>query len=805
MLFRFERSMEFCRGERLLLSRLALQLGLPCEEAALRSYFSAEDAGLGDLFPEFAAIRDIAFVTKGMMVPSADALPEVRAWCHEDARLTWKWKEDRFVVRAFGGGVLQCAGWLDPTGEDDSNAAGTARPGFIQRMLGRTARPRVPPSAADASRLVGCPVSSEEDVLHVRHLPDFGGVLKAADCEVLVQVLLVPYLRIPLLLHFFAEPSHTSALASSAVQQMVDAALFEPGEWQPDTPKSLPSTIPDPQPAHLATAAGLLFNELTHSPSVLLSSVVAILDNALELDIGHFVRGGRSASVVLYAIRLALRVEGYARFLLDPSRASARGLSSAGETDRELRQGAAVIRTKLEDHAFLVLQSWYDRLRAEDAAEDACTVAAHMSFIFAQVEEAELDARVVFTLVSSRIFINMHLVDMELEPELGLLGTASRPRRRSLPGGESSPTGFPPMELLDLWQRHVCKLLKWLQANQEEASAVLEAVAQLEPSMQRAELPKRPWRSLVGCGCGGRFVLQLPPSDMPSGIAASPDLDNMSYEAWLRSRVCAQVDTEINLQLGHLTWKRHHMQLLERAIVQHEDFVHVFGAKALRERHQCAEVKRSEHRRWLRLLGAMHDLHVWGVDDRRPPSPACPAGADAQERRDRFITEWVNPTLEPLKEVVPLLSKTQFEVADAQETFALLFGMLDGELREAVLVRQPLVLQVFAVTSHGRCWRRTLVYTTDAKHCLADLRTRSLEMQPRPYWTGGDSEAVVPREPSLVILRSVTENAHPQTCVPARHLRGLLPDALVFQYTFWLRESGSMVSPLGSEPAPPLV
>ena len=42
------------------------------------------------------------------MVPSLDALPDVRAWRPEDAKLVWRWKEaekegGHFVVTAFGG------------------------------------------------------------------------------------------------------------------------------------------------------------------------------------------------------------------------------------------------------------------------------------------------------------------------------------------------------------------------------------------------------------------------------------------------------------------------------------------------------------------------------------------------------------------------------------------------------------------------------------------------------------------------------------------------------------------------------
>ena len=46
-------------------------------------------AGLLDLYPELGTFRDIVFYLKAMMVPSGDALPEMRAWAPEDAKLQW--------------------------------------------------------------------------------------------------------------------------------------------------------------------------------------------------------------------------------------------------------------------------------------------------------------------------------------------------------------------------------------------------------------------------------------------------------------------------------------------------------------------------------------------------------------------------------------------------------------------------------------------------------------------------------------------------------------------------------------------
>jgi len=49
-------------------------------------------------------------------------------------------------------------------------------------------------------------VKNEDDILHLTNeeLPTFGGVLSPADSERFLQFFTVPYLRIPLILDFFA-------------------------------------------------------------------------------------------------------------------------------------------------------------------------------------------------------------------------------------------------------------------------------------------------------------------------------------------------------------------------------------------------------------------------------------------------------------------------------------------------------------------------------------------------------------------------------------------------------------------------
>ena len=171
-----------------------------------------------------------------------------------------------FAVGGFGSKEMHVGGWLEEDGDDDDYYAVSSKAvhprkrfGFFRRLFKKEPKPRLAPSAADASSLCGQEVATEEDILHVKSLPDFNGTLRAADSELLLQYLTAPYLRVPLLLRFFSQASHTAALAHPELQDVLDAAVFEPGLWQPNEKKEMPQHIPAESTRHLATPVGLLF------------------------------------------------------------------------------------------------------------------------------------------------------------------------------------------------------------------------------------------------------------------------------------------------------------------------------------------------------------------------------------------------------------------------------------------------------------------------------------------------------------------------------------------------------------------
>jgi len=310
-------------GDALFIDQICVHLGFerygsPSEQAA--TYISGADSEIVDHFPELAAFRDVCFFFSLFMVPSLDLLPPLKRWRMRDSALSWGTKsvvrgtqmlgrgggsEGKYLVSSFGGFELK------------PHKRPPAKKGVLEGFMGLFTggpQPRAPPSGADPSLVVGQDVRKEDDVLHLATLPSFSELLPPSDAERLIQMLTVPYLRIPLVLAFFADEARLNALADKDLQNIVDSCLFEPGAWQAQAPTNPPDLIPDISRATLATPCGLLVNELVHAPVELMQHVRRILDLAMDMDSGSY--QGPSTAVILYVVRLATRVCHYAGFVL---------------------------------------------------------------------------------------------------------------------------------------------------------------------------------------------------------------------------------------------------------------------------------------------------------------------------------------------------------------------------------------------------------------------------------------------------------------------------------------------------------
>lgn len=456
------------------------------------------------------------------MAPDADKLPSTRRWAVADASLRWTFNatKGQLVVRAFDT-VLECAGFVK-NDYYERRQRGVGR--VLTKFLGwfGMAGNRVPPSAADPTNLTEgnqC-LETEDDVLHLKKLPDFSGRLSIPDTEVLLQYLTVPYLRIPLVLQFFSDETRIDALtANEDLSNVLWASLFEPSLWRP--PQHVTGTrhfeelreIPPRERSPLGTPLGLLFNELVFAPTTVLASLEKLLDIAIDKDPGR--ASGSGSSLLMFVTRLVTSVDHFVACLLEHQQVWVKN-----ERRQRSGCGAASLARGLElpnARAENVLSQMHTRLRSrlyvdllpilEDRAikavktsdlQAACAVHAHIVLIYGYtLPENAVD---IARLVSSLFFVFTHYrFSLELPAD-----TYDNHQRENVTTC-GNLLGVPDMTLFCIFQRHRVPLLQWLNRQPLDANFVLERALKVVAFVHERN-EKRQWRQLGCFGGRGRFV-----------------------------------------------------------------------------------------------------------------------------------------------------------------------------------------------------------------------------------------------------------------------------------------------------------
>lgn len=292
-------------------------------------------------------------------------------------------------------------------------------------------------------------------------------------------------MRIPLLLNFFSNEIRLKTLRNREMQEVLDAAMFEPGQWKSDYDILLPSVIPAADRDHLCTPVGLLFNEIVMSPNVILTAILEMLEKVVDMDAGKYSELGES---ILYVTRLAIRVEGYLLFLMrnksfhakqrqsestlyngSYSEADVRGLRCGEDVIQEAFSCQKKIRVLLEEKIFKIIARWIKKSKKDGKFGQACMLHAHLAFIYRNVEADELSPRIVFTVLASQIFLfNYHKYDLDVESE----SKKNAPKESGVHDSNAFDFVIPNVELFGMFQRNRRMILLWLQRSPDDRNKV---------------------------------------------------------------------------------------------------------------------------------------------------------------------------------------------------------------------------------------------------------------------------------------------------------------------------------------------
>ncbi|CAL1127965.1 unnamed protein product [Cladocopium goreaui] len=615
--------------------------------------------------------------------------------------------------------------------------------------------------------------------------------LGAADVELLLSYLTAPYLRIPLLLGFFTDRHRASALREPQLQVVLDAALFElapsvvggtskatplrPGQWQSPTDllKSPPDTVPAADRRHLATAAGLLFNELMRSPQAVVHAVLCLLQVAIEKDVGR--PESANDGLILYVIRLATRIESYLAFLVSHGRRGAYLERSGASYDAfvrslagpqddallmELQAAHREIRTQLQGDVLRMLKDWLRYTSKRPPGKflaAACRIHAHVALIFKNVPE--LDTAAVSGFLSAQAFLNIN----------------HRLEDTSASSGEAGCLGVGEVELFDAFESRRSRITLWLREDAARASLVLRMVEQAVTNRGRAssEASAEEWAELRP----GDFV---PKKHLPSESWFSSQSGEAFHEWMLRTTQGGAAGRQVSINLGQYGTKRDGLELLPSWAVCSPDYLEAFGRSDV----HCVEREVAAKRDWKDLVGhAGFSIQRWHPQEHEDPHAQVSGSVEA----------WALQLLQPVLSALPGLNDFELRMRcqvppDANELWLTALRADGTKSRKELRVqRQPAVVEVYNILEHGRHFYRTMVFTSDTSWSfhVPSAGQRLLRNAGSFAWSvaAGDADAAVGSSASNHFSVLVLRNS--QIHLPRRFLRGLLPDALLQRYRFW--------------------
>ena len=817
------------------LRAICIDVAFPADSEHLHVYLTDPHALLMKNYPEVHCYRDIAFYLKLMCNPDARRFPGKTSWKQRDAELVFQvappppgQRTPVLIAKAFSDTTLLC------------------RPKVKRGEMPPTHRFVALSAPSEYTRPHA--VEHEDDVLHMWELPDFSikaasgggggghgaGALGQHDAELLLSYLTVPYLRIPLVVAFFASDDRIHSLQSRQLQNLLDAVLLEPGNHLPLSSAGLePVDVPTSAPTLLGTPHHLLLNELSRSPDTLIGGVLTLARQACDLDTGTLFSS--TAPVILYVARLCARVDNYLSLLIayDAREHESivgqpyRGVELGPDVRAKLDAARVSLRGVMWGELRRVLLAWYQKLVHEcEAAEDdhvldvntahMCNLHAHLLLMLRNATPAELSEPFVSTVVCGMVFLSTrHEWNHNHFNEPATADATKASVDWHVPENEL-------FETLHVLRR---KLVLWLRehAPRTDLDAVMDRVLRVSASTGSMGGPKPGeelgrWAYVAGTRSMGRFARHslrngtstasvddvgvLDPS--PSPRTGTTPVGGPSGESITVMEDDGQLAIEVDVQVMQLTLKASHPQALPDDVAQLPDLGTVFGDVSM----QACLTEQTAARTCFRIVGRCHDIEFWpSKDDRLPQLDHF--RAYYPEELYPHEKAWLPAVLEPVKAAYltfpePLQIFLPEDPLPDDAQVAYLVGKQPeqgGVWREIFVYRERRMVQIYRIESHGRRFYRSLEYASDARFCLRGMQP-STEARNQPWPTWARHEAGHPyassysKSSSAVITRDWTVEQNlslgTETFIPARLLWGLLPQALLDEYTFWQDEADQL-------------
>ena len=800
-------------------------------------------------YPELKCYRDIAFWWKYFLNPDVKTFPnyvpidaprEIARVGRMDCQLNFNWsdQEEGFSVSAFGK-ELRCH--PDPKQTNPLTGKPIPPESLPTHRFASTATPSfyVPPPA----------IQSEDDVIYRPNLPTFedqgGAVLNQRDSELLISYMTVPYLRLPLILTFFASEDRIHKLQSPELRLILDSVLFEPGRYlRIDCCKVEPTMVPSTNVDLLASPYGMLLNELCKSPDTVIRSVIMLLKGALACDTGSVVDEGSttfntSTMIILYIARMGSRIDSYLSFLVDYNTNKhdsvywpIRDSEITPEILDSIKTGLETVRGILVDQYSSLFEDYLKRLDAEITKDPtneklidrnsrfSCDLHSHKLLLYRNFHATEYTPSIAKNLLGSFVYLT----------------TRHTWNKSTLEGKRLQMPENQIYELLQVSRRRITTYLS--SCRQGVLDDVMQTVLQVSSSLtgsfkaSAASLDNQNrWSRIQGARSCGRWAVgstrttiqNEPVKDTIKPAIARIPMPGKVVRQVSYNKVVGEVEdngmlgVEIDVQLGQMTLRSKHLSALTSDVANHPDVNLIFGDATI----QASLISTAENCEVYRLIGLNCTIEYW-----RSPHKICPPIDDSWDREydpaELGETEtWITSLFEPIRKnffsgpnpppMQFMLPATQLS-ADAEVAIILgLHQKIGGPFKLIYLFRRLRCLHIYEVVSQGREWWWSLHLTTDYRYTLREMEQQGDNRQSQfpdwwvkasgsPYPMGINDYLIndidgVSSHPSLSVLIHRDEqhknnlSGGRETFVPSRLLFGVVPAALLSSYNFWSDES----------------
>ena len=203
----------------------------------------------------------------------------------------------------------------------------------------------------------------------------------------------------------------------------------------------------------------------------------------------------------------------------------------------------------------------------------------------------------------------------------------------------------------------------------------------------------------------------------------------------MREATTLVINTEINIQLGEFTIKKNFTRPLGEDMKASDDFKTVFQNKIIKDVIQCADVRNTTNRQWVRLIGMGYDLQLWNVDSRPmkhgllKPYSQCKdmwvrntmdlwensvlrgiefyMTADDISSADRVVLAGYVPVAKATAVVQEKSKDSKGKKGEEEEEVKEPEQL--GQLKEVIVYRYPAMLHIYNVVEYGRRFYRTLI------------------------------------------------------------------------------------------------